>query len=279
MNFNFNQCFNLLGLMAAGVLAFSAVPGCAAEKPDATNANLEPEKNVAAPKKPTNPALKEIKDVPGLPRVLLIGDSISMGYTLPVRKKLEGRANVHRALENSGATERGLTNLDTWLGEGKWDVIHFNFGLHDLKYLDKDGNYVSPSKGQVVATPQQYADNLRTIVERLKKTGAKLIFATTTPVPGGTTGRIRGDERQYNQAALKVMKDEGVDIDDLGAYVENIQDKLGPFPPKPKKKPYPQRAGDPQLPYNVHFTREGYDQLADLVVASIVKNLPPQKLE
>ena len=277
MNFNLVLCSKLVGLLVVGALTLPATPGCAAEKTDGTTGNLEPEKGTAAPKKPTNSALKEVKDVPGLPRVLLIGDSVSMGYTLPVRRKLEGRANVHRALENSGATERGLTNLDTWLGDKKWDVIHFNFGLHDLKYLDKDGNYVSPSKGTVVATPEQYADNLRTIVERLKKTGAKLIFATTTPVPGGTLGRIRGDERQYNAVALKVMKDEGVDIDDLGGWVENIQDKLGPFPPKPKKKPYPQRAGDPQLPYNVHFTKEGYDQLADLVVASIVKDLPAQK--
>lgn len=41
-----------------------------------------------------------ITDTPGLPRVLLIGDSISMGYTLPVRDLLKGRANVHRIPEN-----------------------------------------------------------------------------------------------------------------------------------------------------------------------------------
>lgn len=43
-----------------------------------------------------------VKDVPGLPRVLLIGDSVSRGYTLAARKALAGKANVHRAPENCG---------------------------------------------------------------------------------------------------------------------------------------------------------------------------------
>src|SRR5512133_119554 len=91
----------------------------------------------AAPKKKEpSPVLAAVTDVPGLPRVLLIGDSISMGYTLPVRTLLAGKANVHRPPENCGDTARGVKSLDKWLGDGKWDVIHFNFGLHDLKYLD-----------------------------------------------------------------------------------------------------------------------------------------------
>lgn len=281
MNFKLIQKHGLRGLKIMGVLALMAScavnsPARAADGNDGGKGNLEPEKNAAAPEKPINPALREITDVPGLPRVLLIGDSISMGYTLPVREALQGRANVHHPPENCGPTARGLTKLDVWLGDGKWDVIHFNFGLHDLKYLDKDGQYVPPSKGTVVATPEQYALNLRIIVERLKKTGAKLIFATTTSVPPGTLGRIQGDERRYNAAALEVMKAENVQVNDLGGYVGTIQDKLGPFAPRPEKKPYPQRKNDPQLPYNVHFTKEGYDQLTKLVVASIEKSLPPQ---
>jgi acyl-CoA thioesterase-1 len=279
MKFKLSQKRGMRGLAMVGVLALAAScavnsPTRAADGTDGGKGNLEPEKSTAAPEKPINPALRQITDVPGLPRVLLIGDSISMGYTLPVREALEGRANVHHPPENCGATERGLTKLDAWLGDGKWDVIHFNFGLHDLKYLDKDGQYVPPSKGTVVATTEQYALNLRALVERLKKTGAKLVFATTTPVPPGTLGRITGSQRRYNAAALEVMKAEDVQVNDLGGYVKTIQDELGAFAPRPKKKPYPQRKGDPQLPYNVHFTKEGYDQLTKLVVASIEKNLP-----
>ena len=72
-----------------------------------------------------------VKDDPKLPRILLIGDSVSRGYTQPTRKALAGKANVHRAPANCGPTASGLKNLDAWLGEGKWDVSHFNFGIHD----------------------------------------------------------------------------------------------------------------------------------------------------
>ena len=67
------------------------------------------------PKRP-NP-MAPIRDVAGLPRVLLIGDSISIGYTLPTRELLKGKANVHRILTNGGPTIRGLVQIDSWLGE------------------------------------------------------------------------------------------------------------------------------------------------------------------
>jgi hypothetical protein len=176
-----------------------------------------------APAKPSDPALVDVPDVPGLPRVLLIGDSISIGYTLPVRAKLAGRANVHRPPENCGDTARGLKSLDRWLGTDRWDVIHFNFGLHDLKYLDAHGKYVPPENGKQVAPPAVYEANLRQLVARLQKTGAHLIFATTTPVPEGTLGRVAHDEIAYNEVARRVMKDMGVAVDDLAAVVASHQ--------------------------------------------------------
>ena len=76
-----------------------------------------------------------VKDDPALPRVLLIGDSVSRGYTAAVRKALAGKANVHRAPANCGPTASGIKHIDAWLtdhpGGEKWDVIHFNFGIHD----------------------------------------------------------------------------------------------------------------------------------------------------
>ncbi|MGC9318533.1 MAG: SGNH/GDSL hydrolase family protein, partial [Armatimonadota bacterium] len=74
------------------------------------------------------PPFQPIEDDPELPRVLLIGDSISVGYTLPVRSILEGTANVHRIPENGGPTARGLERIEDWLGDERWDVIHFNWG-------------------------------------------------------------------------------------------------------------------------------------------------------
>lgn len=217
---------------------------------------LEPEPaGRNAPAQALNPAFVDVPDVPGLPRVLLIGDSISMGYTLPVRALLKGRANLHRPPANCGDTARGLKQLEAWLGDGKWDVIHFNFGLHDLKYLDAAGKYVPPEQGRQVASPEQYAENLRALVTRLRKTGATLIFATTTPVPAGTLGRIEHDEARYNAAALAVMKEAGIAVDDLHARISGHQSEW-------------------QLPKNVHFTPEGYDELAAAVAASVTTALP-----
>lgn len=82
-----------------------------------------------------SPSLAPIEDVPGLPRVLLIGDSISIGYTLPVRELLKGRANVHRPPTNCGSTHSGMGGLEKWVGTSRWDVIHFNWGMHDLKLM------------------------------------------------------------------------------------------------------------------------------------------------
>jgi hypothetical protein len=73
-------------------------------------------------------------DDPKLPRVLLIGDSISIACTVPVRKSLAGKANVHRIPGNGQTAENGAKNIDKWLGKKKWDVIHFNWGLWDLCY-------------------------------------------------------------------------------------------------------------------------------------------------
>ena len=202
------------------------------------------------------PALAEVPDVPGLPRILLIGDSVSIGYTLPVRARLAGRANVHRLAENGGSTGYGLERIDAWLGQGAWAVIHFNFGLHDLIYLDAAGNYVTPDRGTQLVPVAEYEKNLRTLVHRLQRTGAKLIFATTTPIPAGTEGRVAGSEAPYNAAALRVMHEAGVAVDDLHACAQARQAVI-------------------QLPHNVHFTPAGYDELGACVTSSIQAALTP----
>lgn len=242
--------------------------------------NLEPMTGPRPVTKPLEPALEQTIDSPYLPRVLLIGDSVSIGYTLDVRSRLWKRANVHRPPENCGSTGYGLTRLDLWLGTNNWDVIHFNFGLDDLNYLDAQGNYVEPEKGRPVTAKEEYGKNLRAIAERLQKTGAALIFATTTPVPPGAPGRVAGDEQSYNEVAKNVMQELNIPVDDLGGYVAAQQEKL---PPRPADEAPPagqrvtRRPGELQIPFNIRFTPEGYDQLADLVVSNILKVLPPVK--
>ena len=193
-----------------------------------------------------NPVLAPVADVAGLPRVLLIGDSISMGYTLAVRELLAGKANVHRPPTNCGPTLRGVEQIDAWLGDGHWDVIHFNFGLHDLKIME-DG------KHQVAL--DRYEKNLRMLVERMQKTKAKLIWCSTTPVPESSSPpRHNADVLAYNAAAKKVMDEQGIAIDDLYAFALPQLAKI-------------------QRPNNVHFSPEGSKVLARQVAEAIEQTL------
>jgi hypothetical protein len=186
-----------------------------------------------------------VHDDPALPRALVIGDSISILYTPDVQRLLHGRVNVHRIFENGGETTRGLAKIDHWLGAGKWDVIYFNWGLHDL---------AQNAKGVYLVPLPQYEKNLHLLVARLKRTGAKLVFATTTPVPAGSKGRTQGDEVKYNDVACRVMVEEGVAVDDLAGAI----------------RPY---VADYQGPGNVHFGPAGSEFLAERVAASITRAL------
>lgn len=187
----------------------------------------------------------KIEDVAGLPRVLLIGDSISIGYTAPVRKRLAGKANVHRIPANGGPTSRGIANIDKWLGDGNWDVIHFNWGIHDLKHMPG---------GMRQVEPEDYEKNLRALVGKLEATGARLIWASTTPIPDPPLkpARTFGDETEYNAIAAKVMEDNNIPINDLHGYI----------------KP---RFAEFHKPQDLHFQPKGSEFLADRVAGEIEK--------
>lgn len=219
-------CLLLLGLMVAAL----AQPQ-PAQSPASVPAAIK------------DPAFKPVGDEPKLPRVLLIGDSISIGYTVPVRELLKGKANVHRIPTNGGPTTNGLANLKQWLGDGQWDVIHFNWGLHDLKIMP-DGHRQVP--------PEAYEKNLRELVRRMRATGATLIWASTTPVPEGKVNPPRepADVVAYNDIARKIMDEHQVVTDDLYSLA------------------LPQLTNI-QRPVNVHFTEEGSKVLARQVAKSI----------
>ena len=184
-----------------------------------------------------------VVDDPALPRVLIIGDSISIGYTLPLRAALDGVANVHRPPTNCAHTWKGLESIDQWLGEGKWDLIHFNWGLHDLKYVDKEGKLALPPKGKQVSTVVEYAANLEKLVQRLNQTGATLIWRPTTPVPEGAQGRVPADLAKYNAAAREVIERHGIEVDDMNSFIRDHK--------------------IPQVrPDNVHFSKDSSALLA-----------------
>ena len=198
----------------------------------------------------------KVEDEPNLPRVLLIGDSISIGYTLPVREFLKGKVNVHRIPTNGGPTTKGITSIDAWLGKGKWDLIHFNWGLHDLKFMGPNGENLFPKeKGGKAQVPlEEYEANLNKLTARMKKTGAKLVWRNTTPIPSGSKGRYVGDSVKYNRAATRVMKKHNIPIQDLFTVSKERMEEL-------------------MLPANVHYKKEGSRLLGELVAKRILKEL------
>ena len=117
-----------------------------------------------------------------LPKVLIIGDSISLGFTPHVVQQLDGKAVVEHHKGNAQHTGTGLQKIDQWLGKTKWDVIHFNWGLWDLCYRHPkskvQGNR-DKANGTITTTLEQYEKNLEELISRLKKTEAKLIWAHT----------------------------------------------------------------------------------------------------
>lgn len=157
---------------------------------------------------PENPGIwGQLTDDPSLPRVLIIGDSISLGYTIPVREALKGKANVHRPPCNCGPTTSILNGLDDWLGDGKWDVIHINAGLHDRRRTD-----------------DQYRENLQKIIDRLKKTGATIIWANTTPCTNEED--LIGRVETFNKIAAEVMAANDVAVDDFYALLQPRYEEL-----------------------------------------------------
>jgi len=187
------------------------------------------------------PAMAFAEEDPKLPRVLLIGDSISMGYTVPTREQLAGKANVLRIPENGGQSSKGIERLEQWIGDGKWDVIHFNWGLQDcFRKLPLD----------------QYKANLLTLVEMLKKTKTQLIWASTTPIPKANPwGAPEGIEVEYNTAAASIMKEHNIAINDLYTAIQPVFTE------------HNTKAGD------VHFKTSGSLLLADQVAANISSRL------
>jgi acyl-CoA thioesterase-1 len=190
-----------------------------------------------------------VEDVPGLPRVLLIGDHgwtrqgdrILIGYTVSVREALAGRANVHRVLESGAHSGKGVRMLEDWLGEKPWDIIHFNFGLHDLK----EGREGTPA-----ISLEQYEAYLAEIIDRLRSTGAALIWATTTPVPKEASRRSPETVARYNAVGERLITEAGIPVNDLHGYA----------------LPYLQTW---QISRNAHFTPEGSHALG-LRVAAVI---------
>ena len=167
----------------------------------------------------------KVQDDPSLGRYLFIGDSISGNYDKALRTALKGKLNIYHPPTNCGPVQKGVENIVQWLGAYDqpglgWDVISFNFGQWDS-----------------ANTKSKYQADMEKVISELKKTKAKLIFVTTTPIPGGypepgelgpdekATGRVQKTmERFINPWALEVIRRHPkIEICDQHALILNEQ--------------------------------------------------------
>ena len=147
-------------------------------------------------------------------KLILIGDSIRMGYQAEVIRELTGFADVWAPEQNGGTSANILTHLDEWVLRQSPDIVHINCGLHDLR---KDFDTAQP------AIPlDEYEANVRRIIGRiLAETDSTVIWATTTPVNEAWHHQRKGFDRleadviAYNGVAIGVAKALGIPINNL----------------------------------------------------------------
>jgi acyl-CoA thioesterase-1 len=213
----------------------------------------------------TIPGFAAWADDPTLPRVLLLGDSIRQGYAPYVQTYMAGEADVFAPSDNCRSTANAMlgdppgTRLMGWLGGEQWDVIHFNFGLHDMEY---PGDCQFPPDDPADYDPLvplgedagEYQYNLRQIIDIMQahSPNATLVWATTTAVPPDGN-RLPTDPPVYNAAAATVMADYGIGTNDLYTLSVELRQNPAMYPPG----------------YDVHYTALGYQNLASQVSDSI----------
>jgi lysophospholipase L1-like esterase/dienelactone hydrolase len=195
------------------------------------------------------------KATPVLPKVVLIGDSIRLGYAPVVAQRLAGMATVISPAPNGGDSSNVLRNLEEWVIREKPDVVHFNAGLHDLKLSKQTG------KHQVEI--DAYEANLRGIISHLRKnTDAALLFANTTPILDDRHAkrkadfdRLEADVERYNAVAQAVMKEAQVPVHDLHGLVQKggADNWIGPD--------------------GTHYVPEGYQRLGEAVADAVLRQL------
>jgi dienelactone hydrolase/lysophospholipase L1-like esterase len=201
------------------------------------------------------PAAAQAEPKADLPKVVLVGDSIRLGYAPLVARRLEGKAVIISDKENGGDSANVLKHLKEWTIQQKPAVVHFNCGLHDLKQSKKT------KKHQV--EQDQYEANLKEIVRTLQKeSSAAIVFASTTPINDERHAqrktdfdRTEADVQKYNQVARAVMHEAHVPVHDLHWVVQQggAARLLG---------------GD-----GTHYTKEGNERLADAVADCILRQL------
>lgn len=191
-------------------------------------------------------------------KVLLLGDSIRMGYDEYVRELLEGKAEVWFDEDNGRFAAYTLWQANQMFRlHGPFDVVHWNNGYWDMN--------VEAPMTEAMHPLEEYVHFLRRILNFCRDNGAQVIFASTTPIlEPGAAKDVTGVETSinynddwvcsYNKAARELMEKEGVPFNDLYALC--------------KQDPHCYKCPD-----LLHLTEEGYRACARQAVSFIEKYL------
>ena len=212
--------------------------------------------------------------------LLLLGDSIRMGYDSFVQEKLQGRANVYYSPENGRFAQFTLRELSYWKEVGSWpgmemDVVHWNNGAWDCMHLNACRGGCPPEEAGELIVPEglsgryyfdkdpvcpqeMYRYMLGRVATRIHQLfpKARIVFATTTQViESMAVGAYRSnaDIEEYNCIAREVLTPRGIRINELGDFAYRHCRDMHP-------------EGD-----WVHYTDQGYELLAGEVVAFLEK--------
>ena len=156
------------------------------------------------------------------PQILLIGDSIRMGYCETVKADLATDIDVLYPDENCQSSYYILQNLKGWVDITRPEnviAVHFNCGHWDAAHFGGDPDSLS--------SPDVYAQNILRIARRLRQyfPKAAIAYATTTPMhPDGIppiNARTTEEIRTLNQAGRQALAPEPVAVNDLFAYTEH----------------------------------------------------------
>lgn len=190
---------------------------------------------------------------PPRPKVVLLGDSIRLGYETAVRLALEPDCEVWAPSQNGQHSANQVAHIQPWILDPQPALVHLNTGLHDVKVFQPGGECQIPLCA--------YRENLLRLIDAVRTAArAELILATTTPIneqahnAGKEFDRFNAHIMTLNAVVRDLAQSGGIALNDLHAFArEQLLDEL--------------------LPDGVHFTPEGYRRLGERVATVIRERL------
>ena len=176
-----------------------------------------------------------------LPRVALIGDSITEGYFRLVQKALQGIALVDY-LATSYSINSAIYNtmVKSFADDSAYAVVHFNYGLHGYNVDEKT-----------------YEARCKALLEYISQKSKTIVATSTTVLENDLkteSAHWLEKVRLRNESLVKIATESALTVDDLNALSQGL-------------------LGENRMPDGVHFSEKGYIALAESVVKSIQKVL------